>query len=705
MLTERQAARLARQANRTRWMFLGGIRSARKGLRAAALRGDMAAVRALATVDHGAGLDDIWPEVPPALQFDEEQRRAASRIALAPDPAVLDPGMRAGLAVTAALHHPVGDIARAKVQHHLDQTLADELCRYAERVPLLADLCRANQLVPADPTDAVRYFLLTGQLPQYQAADPDGSALRQAYQFASPDDQFRLRQAVVDQGATDLLSVLVDHDQRNWVVASTTADDGELERLTDSLARRGDWQVLWRVVAATSLAKALALVDLFPADWQPDTEPGRRLLALLRSHPVPEYTRTDRPTLVRTLVVGDPVATVAVAPDLAEVAVTCYPRDSAVHLTVFDLASGTIRCDHACGQPDPNERELVSRGALLDTNEIVALGAGTVLRGEPDGLVEYGNGRQVLDEEPVFLLTAAADRYAAVPMHMDRNILLIGSADRPRPARITPAAAGGVARVLPTAGEGASYTGLSMAPDGDRIAVTWSVPLTPDKEVTRSRIVVFDSTGTVVADSGLTEYVSGISFAADDLLITEGAGIKTWRLSGDQLREQQAAYDVSGQILGIPGERCVMALSSSGIPFHYDATTLVELSVTGPVVPGLPLDARFLAAAGKHGFAALTDTTNGTIEVHDLRLPAVAHLFPIQRTTVAPVEVARVVDLLTAPVAGMQPADVATVVDLGDYPAARLLQTGLEHRFSTDVQLGGGPAPAAHDIGLGGPPC
>lgn len=704
MLTERQAARLARQANRTRWMFLGGVLSARKGLRTAALRGDMVAVRALATVGNGAELDDIWREVPPGMLVDAERQRAASQIALAPDPAFLTPFMRAGLAVTATLQHPVGDIARVKAHFHLDAELADELCRYAERTPVLAEFCRVNQLVPSDPTDAVRYFLLTGQFAQYQAADPDGSVLRQAYRFAAAPDQVRLRQAVLDHGAAELLYTLVDHNQRDWVAASTVADDGELERLAKSLAKRGDWLVLWRVVTATSVAKALGLVRLFPADWRPDTEPGWRLLTTLRQQPKPEHTGRDRPTRLRTLVVGDPVSTIAVAPDLSEVAATCYPRDSAVHLTVFDLAHGTINNDNACGKPDPTERESVSRGAMLDTNEIVHLGGGTVLRGEADGLVRYGNGRQVLDEEPVLLLTAAGDHYVAVPMHNDGNMLLIGSAHRPTPERIMPTTADGLANVLPADGSG-SFVAVGLTPDGSRIAVTWSVPLTSDEQVTRSRIVVFDGGGAVIADSGLTEFVSGISFAADDLLVAEGSGtVKTWRIIGAELREEQVDYDVVRQVLAVPGTRYAVALSTGRYPFLYDAGTLEQNAEFGLADLASGSQYHFLTAAGVHGFAALTDTANGTIEVHDLRLPAVLHLFPTPPASLAPAETSRVIDLLTAPVSSMQPADVATVVELGDYPAARLLQTSLEHRFSTDVQLGYGPAPGAFDIGLGGAP-
>ncbi|MGW1340454.1 hypothetical protein ACWCOV_05330 [Kribbella sp. NPDC002412] len=220
--------------------------------------------------------NDLGPE------RDVEQRVVADLALLVLHPAEdeLTAEMRRVVVVAAALgDHPVARIAQRKILAAEDQTLVDEVYELADQVPRLADFCREHELTPSEPARRAVVWLLTGKYERYRRADPYGAAAAAAYAAADSAGRAQLRSAAIDGGLFELLRRMV-------------SDPGEFagllrgEQFTElsaGLAKHERWSLLWELLSEVPLATAVERSRLFPADWRPATQEGRRRLDELRS--------------------------------------------------------------------------------------------------------------------------------------------------------------------------------------------------------------------------------------------------------------------------------------------------------------------------------------------------------------------------------------------------------------------------------------
>ncbi|MEV6104009.1 hypothetical protein AB0M28_04720 [Streptomyces sp. NPDC051940] len=139
--------------------------------------------------------------------------RPASLIALR-HPDALRPAHRGEvLACAVRGAHPVARAARRLIADGPDE-LRDAVCEAALGIPGLTGLCVAEGVFPADPARRAVFALLTGQLAQYEAGDPDGALLAAGYAAALADERRRVREALAETGRGDLLRTLAAADPR-----------------------------------------------------------------------------------------------------------------------------------------------------------------------------------------------------------------------------------------------------------------------------------------------------------------------------------------------------------------------------------------------------------------------------------------------------------------------------------------------------------
>ena len=162
--------------------------------------------------------------------------------------------------------------------------LADAVCGLslgeftASREPgVFTGFCLARGLAPADPLRRVQFYLLTRQHEQRSAADPDGTLTARAY--AVSDNQLRalLRSALSSAGDLDLVRVIAGTSAESH--APMTPE--EREYLASQLAARGDWPGLWQAALGFPVMEAVTAVRLLDPGWRPADERARKLLARL----------------------------------------------------------------------------------------------------------------------------------------------------------------------------------------------------------------------------------------------------------------------------------------------------------------------------------------------------------------------------------------------------------------------------------------
>lgn len=294
-----------------------------------------------------------------------------------------DPAVREGAAaacaqaaepVLGALWRAVDDTSGLEAlarnpNHHLETTLEIAIARSAnvpgewlvatamaaqtpERLrPALVAACRERDLAPADPAERAAFYLITGQLDRYRAADPDGALVTAAYEGAADGERVRLRTAMIKSGDLDLIRMLAGGDGR-W--RADSADDAERAAIVRVLAARANWPELWRITLDLPLSEAVAAIRLFDG-WRPADEAGRELFdGLARTDPdrlATAIADASSPLRLRLDAMGDVMAC-AVSPDGSRLAVaTRQGATEAVALIDYALPSGRRLAEHVQRSP------------------------------------------------------------------------------------------------------------------------------------------------------------------------------------------------------------------------------------------------------------------------------------------------------------------------------------------------------------------
>jgi hypothetical protein len=146
----------------------------------------------------------------------------------------------------------------------------------AERAAIGA-FCAAHGQAPPDTAERAMFYVLTGQLVQHRAADPDGALLAVAFRRARGPARVLVRQTLVEAGDLDLIGVIAGTGRDR--PAAITAD--EAGYLIGQLAGQRDWAVLWELAQDLPAASAVAALARFPDGWQPAGERDQALFSCL----------------------------------------------------------------------------------------------------------------------------------------------------------------------------------------------------------------------------------------------------------------------------------------------------------------------------------------------------------------------------------------------------------------------------------------
>jgi hypothetical protein len=533
--------------------------------------------------------------------------------------------------------------------------------------------CAGHGLAPGDDVQRAVFFVLTGRPEQHRALDPDGGALAAAYREAAAPTRAALREAIADAGELDLLRVVAGSDEPARIARLATA---EREYLADQLARRGDWERLWRLICAAPLPEAAAAARLLP-DGQPGEAAARRL--------------------ARRLAAAEPVAVAVGLAMLRKAAVTQLTHEQKVVCGSFAAdGSRVVICS-------PNSGPSYSRWAGIRVFPLPGynpadriIGVGTLYRG---AVLDLGPDRLVVEDRTgSYRLTGF---YSGQPVLLSRGHQPYPSNEEPYPFRPLIRLDGGfVTSADGTAlliGRPPAETVGQVTPG--ELGLPWADcwPLASDPGSGRlavrggGELAVLDASLGVIArgpDPGQTDEAA---FTGAGRLVTASiTGLTSWRLEGRALVREASADGWFSHLTALPGHGQVAALGprSFGQPaFRLTVFDAGDLSVAdepaGPAgkrancVWGSP-DGNLIAAA--YG--------DGTVLVHD---------WVFRRA-------ARVADRT---IAEMLPADLAAVAAAHDRDpepqvreALRLLRACLYYRFGTEVAVGRTVTAGPDDIAL-----
>ncbi len=606
---------------------------------------------------HPAGLQDDWAAARP----DDWAAALPARGEAAPT----DGAPVSAAAVLAAFgrgRHPLALAAAAILASTRDSALVDAACAAAAGEPAgrLARFCVAHGLAPADPISRAAFFLLTGQLEHYRSADPDGSALGLAYAGASGSTRQLLREAMVAVGDLDVVRVVAGRPEQ-----AGTASPAEVDYLAAQLAARADWAGLWRLLTATSPARAIVLRRRFPPGWQPGGVAARRLAAALAA--VPASTRIMGPPsrlVLRQNLPPGHVLGMSIAPGADELAVL-----------VSRVSGGPVLARYALPGGERLLRlELPGHGSWQQLDQVLDLGAGTVLLAGRDLVRVAGGPPETIGQ--AHFLAATPTGFAALQRFA--GTMSAGSA------------AGAITSRLSLSHLDIStsrHAAFSADIGSGRVAVAGD---RGDDTV----LLLLDPAGGLLAtglDPGLSagpDRVSSIAFTGPDELVSTGrGGALSWQRDGSRLIGRPTARGPEA----VPGSDPRAAerwatLATPSTAALVDPDGLIELHAT--VTPSA--DGRWLAVAADE-----------QLRVYWLGLPG------------------WLAALLARPLARLAPADLAAVPARppDGWPAGRghgVSGTGigavadavlacLEFRFGTEIELGTGPSTAEHDIWLSRP--
>ncbi|MEN3356128.1 MAG: hypothetical protein V7637_110 [Mycobacteriales bacterium] len=614
---------------------------------------------------HPAGLPDDWAGALPddwaaALPARGEAALPAPGAAALPDgPAV---SAAAVLAAFDRARHPLAVAGAAILANTRDGTLVDAACAVAAGEPdgRLARFCVEHGLAPADPTTRAAFFVLTGQVEQYRSADPDGSALALAYAGASGSTRQLLREAMVAVGELDVVRVVAGRAER-----AGTASPAEVDYLATRLAARADWAGLWRLLTATSPARAIALWRRFPPGWQPGGMAARRLAAALAA--VPPSTRTMGPAsrlVLRQNLPPGHVLGMSIAPGADELAVLVSRGDGRRVLARYTLPSGERLL----------RLELPDHGNGRQLDQVLDLGAGTVLLAGRD-LVRVADGTLETIGQAHFLAATPAG-FAALQCFS--GTVSLGSAGGTVTSRL------GLPHLEISTSRHAAFAADAgsgrLAVAGDRGGDIVLMLLDP--------VGGLLATGLDPGRAAGPDRVSSIAFTGPDQLISTGrGGAMSWQRDGNRLIGRPTARGPDA----VPGSDPQAAerwatLATPSTAALVDPDGLIELHAT--ITPSV--DGRWLAVAADE-----------QLRVYWLGVPGWLGVLldrPLARLT--PVDLAAVP---ARPPDGWQAARGDGVSGAGIPAVADAVLACLEYRFGTEIELGTGPSTVEHDIWLSRP--
>lgn len=313
--------------------------------------------------------EELWAllQAHPRPAMHDWDTRNLSRVALGDAP-IGAPGVRTALALAMSRlgHHPIADIAAPQVLSAAeDRQLVDEVCEMALQTGDGAPgaFCAQHHLTPGNPVRRAVFYLLTGQLEQLRAHDPDGSLLAVGYESARDQERERMRAAMVGAGDLDVLRVLAG-DRRDRLTRMTADEVGYLAA---QLADRQEWAELWQLAKQVSPTAAVRAARLLPEQWRPADDRDHALLELL-VRADPEQVGAARGALsapLRIPVAGEALGG-AFSPDGQRLAVAVASATARAEpsVKVLDVASGTVLEEYS-DVAEPRLLYLFNNGTLV----------------------------------------------------------------------------------------------------------------------------------------------------------------------------------------------------------------------------------------------------------------------------------------------------------------------------------------------------
>ena len=582
-------------------------------------------------------------------------------------------------------------LARWRGEHELaEATLAAAVDpeRSTDRRSAVGEFCTRRSVLPATDAGRALFYVMTGQLEQLRAADPDGAALAVAYRAAGPAARAAVRDALAGAGDLDAARSIVVVGGGDRSLPSSAE---ERRYLADRYATDARWRDLWRLLLDLPLAEAAPAARAFPPDRRPDGEAARQLLARLAA-------ASDAGPLSPTLahLTGRTIGVACgFAPDGSEMVVMWR------HVAKNRFAETAL---HAL--PGGRQLEVFPEPDFYGFGRrTLHFGAGIVFSypDHPDSrrLVRYvrGNGTEKLADYDTY---ESWPTMAWVPggfvVTLDGR-LMYGTAEPGSPLRdVTPAGLNNnlitcVAREPRTGRLVIDITRSESVPDGLLVLGTDFEIVTqrefPAAETRHVENICFCGPGRVVTSHRISNSLR--STAADP------------GLEADAAVALRTLATLTVQPLPSAG-LIVLDVNTEHTREYRDAATLrpvacpAELEWTlRSAEPGRP-GRLFLSPDGRHAalstwrFDAKARVESAELEVRDL----------VREKLNA---------LIRRPLADMSPADLVAVRDLhgrcppdqGALAMAGLLRACLEHRFGADVAIGDARAvvSAGDDIALG----
>jgi hypothetical protein len=550
------------------------------------------------------------------------------------------------------------------------EAAVDPACPAGQRAAI-GEFCTQHGLVPQDAVRRAMFFVLTGQLTQHQAADPDGRLVAAGYRFSGEPARAALRSALASSGDLDVVRVVVGGGQADRATELTAQERGYL---TGHLAARRDWAGLWRLARDLALADAVAAVRLFCDGWEPADDRDRALFGLL-SRAGPADIATSRDALAKPAVIQvkprQSAKRGSFSPDGRRLLLfTAYFGLTADEgLEVYELPSGSLVEKHDY-HPKlwPDVLHLGSSFLVVQPAEpgweVVRYAGGQpqVLRSsaQPMTVAAHPAGFVLLEElrpEPRFRVTLYDVSCAVLSDSQvdlwDRSLA---------PTRLYRVTADPVSGRLVVSGNGM----FVLAEDGSAVLAAMPPPPVIDA-------ACFTSPGTVAARNYTTRQVC------------------SYQVIGDALKLQASVPDVDllGANLYTMRQRDEIAVHIGHIRY-LDAQTLAEKS--HPDEFGGSYTTEFWVSA---------DGRSQALCISDSGPPIVRVIWG-----------AGACQLADQPMGRMKPADLATAVTAthgaapatAAWPFLDLLRECLELRFASDVGLAepGQAAGSADDVGLAG---
>jgi hypothetical protein len=157
----------------------------------------------------------------------------------------------------------------------------------------IGQFCARHGLMPDDDIQQVLFYVLTGQLTRYRAADARGRLLGAVCQRAGHRTRTALRQVLAEAGDVELFLVLTDAcpGARATILAEPESHD-----LICHLAGRSDWDRLWQLVRELPMGDAVTAVRYFRDGWRPSAD-GERVLFDRLMHTGPHQLARARDAL------------------------------------------------------------------------------------------------------------------------------------------------------------------------------------------------------------------------------------------------------------------------------------------------------------------------------------------------------------------------------------------------------------------------